>query len=106
MEGGQEVQQLAYAAPQQQVTYLAPQVLDQAGQQVMYVQQGQEEQQQVFVDANGQEVQYVMQAPQQQVVYAVAPQQVADAAAAPGGYTLAQPAGQVTYIQQGGEMLV
>jgi len=50
------------------------------------------------------QVQYVMQAPQQQVVYAAAPQPVAYVGAS-GAYSMAQPAGQVMYIQGDGQQV-
>jgi len=46
--------------------------------------------------------QYVMQAPQQGVVYAAAPQPVAYMGAS-GAFPMAQPAGQVMYIQEEGQ---
>jgi len=55
--------------------------------------------------AEAQQVQYVMQAPQQGVVYAAAPQPVAFVGAS-GAFPMAQPAGQVMYIQGDGQQVL
>merc|ERR1719480_219104 len=55
--------------------------------------------------AEAQQVQYVMQAPQQGVAYAAAPQPVTYVGAS-GSFPMAQPVGQVMYVQGDGQQVL